>query len=646
MKPLGRRSNVGLITALSTFFLFLLPLPSVAGPRLLFTDLTSGPGEGGQDDLGVFITLFGEGFGATRGNSTVTIGGQEVARYVTWGEDNAVARGLDMIVVQPGPAAHSGEIVVTVANQISNSLPFTIRDGHIYFVIPEASNASDVNSGTFEQPFQTIYAARHTMQSGDVTYVKGGTLSSSDPDNPGWDTILLLSPGVDANGTADRPVAWVGYPGDPPLLVGSSPLRRGIRMEEALEHYVISNLEFTDVAGNLQLSGSHHRAVGNYLHDDVHSEGAVIGISGETSDIKMYGNFLLNNGGSGEEPGHGFYIQGFGTNQQIDFGWNEIRNQRGRRGIQLFGHIAGDWMDDIQIHDNLVAGAARESILIGGSDGDTEVVGTVFVYNNILIDSDDQGIRINDPAANVFVQNNLVYNSGSIGFDGNAQIYVERTSAGRITLENNILYAEAGQDYYSFGPGMHGGLLNTNHNLLYNAGDCPTWDSGCMNADPLFASISAYDFRLQPGSPAIDAGLDTGHDSDFLGTDRPAGLSYDIGPIEFAAAEPTRAVEDPALPAASVRLDQSYPNPFNHWTMIRFHIPAETFVELTVYDLLGQEIRSLSATTLSAGEHVASWDGRDGYGRRVAAGMYLYVLNVGSRVHTRTMFFLPAKQGS
>ena len=62
------------------------------GPRLFFTDLESGPNRGGQDDLGCYVTLWGEGFGASRGESKVTMGGREVARYVEWGQDNAWAR--------------------------------------------------------------------------------------------------------------------------------------------------------------------------------------------------------------------------------------------------------------------------------------------------------------------------------------------------------------------------------------------------------------------------------------------------------------------------------------------------------------------------------------------------------------------------
>lgn len=507
---------------------------STPAPALLFTDITSGPNTGGQDNLGVFITLYGEGFGAQRGSSTVTIGGMEVAKYVLWGQDNAVARKLDSIVVQPGPNALSGDIIVTVGGAASNPQPFTVRSGRIYFVVSSAPNASDDNPGTFDQPFQSLYRPRQSMQAGDITYVKGGTYSTADPQNPGWDAILLLSPGTDANGTAEAPVAYVGYPGDHPVL-GSSTLRRGIYMDGAIEFYVIANLEFSQYAGNLELTGNGHRVVGNYFHDGVNGEGCVIGVAGNSSRMKIFGNFMRDNGGTGDTSGHGLYIQGFGTNQDIDFGWNQIQDQRGRRAIQLFGHTSGDFMDNINIHDNLLSGSLRNNILLGGSDGNTEVLGTVYVDNNIIVNSEWEGLHINDSQGTVIIRNNVLYNNGSLGIDGNhAQLFLEQAGTGRITLQDNIVYAEAGQTYYQFGPGVGPSAFSaSSNNLVYNAGPCPAWDAACVNANPLFAGLALMDFRLQALSPAIDAGMNTTLSRDYAGVPRPQGAAYDIGAHEY-----------------------------------------------------------------------------------------------------------------
>lgn len=510
---------------------------SSGNPRIFFTDLESGPNTGGQDDLGAFITIYGEGFGAAQGNSTVTMGGQEVARYILWGEDNAIARGLDMIVVQPGPNVTTGDIVVTVNDQASNPLPFAVRSGNIYFVIPGAPNADDANPGTYAEPFQTLYRPRQVMQAGDIVYIKGGTFSSADPASPGWDAVLLLHPDTDPNGTADRPVAYIGYPGDQPLIDAPEPLRRGIYMDPGMNYYIFANLAFTQgltpYEGMLQMGGDGHRAIGNYFYDALSS--TALGIAGNSAHYQIFGNLMRNNGQDNWEDGVGFYVQGFGTNQDIDFGWNQIQDQRGRRAIQLFGHEDGDRMDNVRIHDNLITSSLqlRNNILLGGSDGGTDVLGTIYVYNNIIVGSDWEGLRVNDPQGTIFIQNNILYDNGALGPDSHAQIYMERAGAGRVTVENNILYAEAGETYIEFGPSTDPSALNATHNLVYNAGVCPAWDAGCINADPLFSDISSLEFRLQTGSPAIDVGVDTGVAGDFAGIARPQDSAYDIGAYEF-----------------------------------------------------------------------------------------------------------------
>ena len=90
---------------------------------------------GGPNGLGTPIGIFGKGFGATQGSSKVTIGGVEVARYLTWGRQNAVNGLLDMVVVQPGPDLVSGAIEVTVGGIKSTGLAgFQRTDGRIYSI--------------------------------------------------------------------------------------------------------------------------------------------------------------------------------------------------------------------------------------------------------------------------------------------------------------------------------------------------------------------------------------------------------------------------------------------------------------------------------------------------------------------------------
>ena len=93
-------------------------------------------------------------------------------------------------------------------------------------------------------------------------------------------------------------------------------------------------------------------------------------------------------------------------------------------------------------------------------------------------------------------------------------------------------------------------------------------------------------------------------------------------------------------PASQLTLQQSHPNPFNPSTRIRFSLPAEMPVRLTLFDVAGRKVRSLAAATLPAGAHDVVWDGRDDRGHSVGSGVYFYRLEAGSRILSRKMTLL------
>ena len=125
---------------------------TISPPRLFFTDIVTGANKGGENNNGVYLTIYGKGFGATQGSSTVIIGAGAPAQYKIWGQNNSANTMLDMIVVQIGAKASTGNVIVTVNGMASNPLPFTVSSGHIYFVSP---NGNDSNSGSFASPWLT-----------------------------------------------------------------------------------------------------------------------------------------------------------------------------------------------------------------------------------------------------------------------------------------------------------------------------------------------------------------------------------------------------------------------------------------------------------------------------------------------------------
>ncbi len=75
-------------------------------------------------------------------------------------------------------------------------------------------------------------------------------------------------------------------------------------------------------------------------------------------------------------------------------------------------------------------------------------------------------------------------------------------------------------------------------------------------------------------------------------------------------------------------------------TTIRYQLPRRSQVSLIIYNLLGQEIRRLVNSELTAGEYRVEWDGTDDGGRAVSTGIYFYRLEVGSVAQTRKMLLV------
>jgi hypothetical protein len=92
-----------------------------------------------------------------------------------------------------------------------------------------------------------------------------------------------------------------------------------------------------------------------------------------------------------------------------------------------------------------------------------------------------------------------------------------------------------------------------------------------------------------------------------------------------------------SLKAVTYALDSNFPNPFNPETQIQFSLAEDTRVNLTVYDLLGKEVKTLINDIRSQGSHTVAWDGKDNAGKKVASGLYLYKLSAGTFAQTKKM---------
>jgi flagellar hook assembly protein FlgD len=79
---------------------------------------------------------------------------------------------------------------------------------------------------------------------------------------------------------------------------------------------------------------------------------------------------------------------------------------------------------------------------------------------------------------------------------------------------------------------------------------------------------------------------------------------------------------------------------FNPITTLRYNLPEQTQVTLTVYDMLGRQVTQLVNTTQEAGYRSVQWNATDFFGKPVSAGVYLYQIRAGEFVQTRKMVLL------
>jgi len=85
---------------------------------------------------------------------------------------------------------------------------------------------------------------------------------------------------------------------------------------------------------------------------------------------------------------------------------------------------------------------------------------------------------------------------------------------------------------------------------------------------------------------------------------------------------------------------QNYPNPFNPITTIKYDLPEDENVSLTIFNILGQKIVTLVSQEMQAGYHKSIWNGRNENGETVTSGVYFYRLQSGKNVVNKKMVLI------
>jgi hypothetical protein len=535
-----------------------------APPRIFFSDLESGPSSGGQNNNGVWVTIWGKGFGATQGTAAVTVGAGAVASYSLWSDNK--------IIFQLGAGAKTGSIIVNLPGiGSSNDLPFTVRSGNIFFV---ATTGNDANTGSFGSPWKTIVKAKNAIAAGDTAYIEDGVAQTSEDNFTAY--LSMDNAGASNSGTATAPKALIAFPNATATVGVAGGLHYGIRTPNIgtnEDYWVISQLHIVGGTQAMDIGGTGWRIIGNEMQCPGADDQVGCFEMSEGNQAKFYGNDV-HNAGINPTSSKFYHAVYFSTDSNhVDVGWNHIHDNFTCRALQFHSSplctpscgaadTTGFDQYDLHVHDNLIHGDNCNGINFATVDPSK---GPVEAYNNVIYNVGRMdplqlgaafsciyvaGITNNGIAGTGTVEvfnntlsdcaaNNSANASGSRGAFG--------VGGGPATLimhlRNNIAYQLAGEIYIDGNTAQ----ITGDKNLWFGVGAAPTRTTNNITTDPLFANRAIGDYHITASSPAKDAGLTVVPSNSFepnpgptIDTDkdgvlRAQGAGFDLGAYEFFA---------------------------------------------------------------------------------------------------------------
>lgn len=175
----------------------------------------------------------------------------------------------------------------------------------------------------------------------------------------------------------------------------------------------------------------------------------------------------------------------------------------------------------------------------------------------------------------------------------------------RIDWDNNIeIDVDTFRVYKKVGSGSYSFLASTVDTFYIDESDTSVYLNHVVNEVELKYKIKARDFG--------------GNDSDYSSE---VTFFQKGDPPSKTAGNSDRQVPDEYF------VSQNYPNPFNPETTIQFQIPESQTIQLVIYSVTGQAVRTLIDQSFSKGKHKIKWDGKDDSGNLVSSGIYFYQLH-------------------
>lgn len=307
--------------------------------------------------------------------------------------------------------------------------------------------------------------------------------------------------------------------------------------------------------------------------------------------------------------------------------------------IRFIGNI-----DDIVVNNSIFeANYATQFTSIFSANGGAKVKANNCLFTKNYPRAVSLNINARIDFMNCTIANNYGAKSSALSIRNNAES----------TITNTILWNNGNNPIVIVNVGTNGSILTVNHSDIQFGPDSLivpdslsilNWGIGNIDDDPLFVDTLINDFHLQDSSPCIAAGIDSieigglwhhSPSTDIEGNPRPnpTGTKPDMGAYESQF--PVRVGDEHSDLPINYALFQNYPNPFNPITKIKFQIPEFGFVNLKVYDVLGNEVMTLVDEYRPAGNYEVEFDGHSDEGRNLSvgrqglsSGVYFYQLKI------------------